>query len=251
MRNFDTLQGGSRARLTRYRHALARSLETIRGCRTPEDAERFITAAGYTSPLNHRGPWMGDAHGLTIKPDASSVSAPWGLVDGWRDMGDAGDIVTMRHNGWYADEYGDTVYRGHVWQLPARDGRPNYVAGYVEDQGTVGGIDGTRAGGYVVLECYRGALVLYDEKEDAARAGDALAESAAEEAREYDARWQEASRHDAERERERDRLAGAHLSAGNILHAWRAQRATGGPLAPEVCALLRLKLDDARAEMRD
>lgn len=50
----DILAGGSRRRLTKYRANLARSLETIRRHRTPEEAERFISMQGYTSPLNHR-----------------------------------------------------------------------------------------------------------------------------------------------------------------------------------------------------
>lgn len=65
-KTLDTLKGGSRVRLARYRKEHADSLATIRGCRTPEAADDFIRSAGYTSPLNHRGAWLGAAHGLNL-----------------------------------------------------------------------------------------------------------------------------------------------------------------------------------------
>lgn len=257
MNNFDTLRGGSRARLAKYRANLADSLETIRGCRTPEEAERFIEAAGYTSALNHRGAWMGDAHGLSgaleharKRGRVDSVSAPWGLVDGWRDVGDAADLVPMRHTGWYADAHQEELYIGHVWQLPARGGVPQYVAGYVEECGGLPrGMDLRRATGYVVLEHNGRGLVTYDDKEDAARAADALAEVKAEEAREYSERWTAASDADADRDAARDALRDARAAASNVLHAWRAQ-VKAGPAAPEICGLLRERLADARDDMR-
>lgn len=258
MNYFDTLRGGSRARLAKYRADLARSLETIRGCRTPADAERFIRSAGYTSALNHRGAWMGDAHGLSgaleharKRGRVDSVAAPWGLVDAWRDVGDAADIVPMRHTGWYADAHQEELYVGHVWQLPARGGGASqYVAGYVEDAGGLPrGMDSRRATGYVVLEHDGRGLVTYDDKEDAARAADALAEVKAEEAREYSERWTAADAAAADREAARDALRDARAAASNVLHAWRAQL-KAGPAAPEICGLLRERLADARDDMR-
>lgn len=258
MNYFDALCGGSVRRLAKYRAGHARRLETIRACRSPEAAERFIDAGGYSSALNHRGAWMGDAHGLSGTLDAmrergervDSVSAPWGLVDAWRDVGDAADIVPMRHTGWYADADQDGLYVGHVWQLPARGGASQYVAGYVEQSGGLPrGMDPRRATGYVVLEHDGRGLVTYDDEEDAARAADALAESAAEEAREYSERWREASDADADRDAARDALRDARAAAGNVIHAWRAQM-KAGPAAPEICELLRGKLADARDDMR-
>lgn len=224
MNRHDKLNGGSVARLAKYRRELAASLATIRGCRTPEAAEDFIASARYTSPLNHRGAWMGDAHGIgeqlqrAAQEKRDIVCAPWGLVEGWRDVGDANDISAVRHRGWYSDANQDETYRGHVWQLPARDGSPQYVAGYVED---MGGKDGTRASGYVVLECKRGALVTYSDKDDAARAGDELARIYAEESREYSERWQAAQREDDKRDEARDTLRTAHASARSHIAALR------------------------------
>lgn len=261
MRNIhDKLNGGSVRRLAKYRRALADSLATIRGCRTPEAAAAFIESAGYTSPLNHRYAWMGDAHGLSGAIAAmrergergervAQVSAPWGMVDAWRDVGDSGEILGRRYTGWYSDADASETYVGHVWQLPARDGAPRYVAGYVED---MGGRDGRRASGYVVLEHDGRGLVLYDDKEDAARAGDGLAESNAESAREYSERWQEASRADSEREEARDALRDARKEARDAIRAARELNAAGVACdaIAQTRAILADKVKAARRDMR-
>lgn len=252
----DTLRGGSVARLAKYRRNLARSLQTIRACRTPEEADAFIRSAGYTSPLTHRFDWMGAAHGLTIGAEAKArgyISAPWELVDGWRDAGEAHDILRFRdgHTGWYSDADGYGLYVGHVWQLPAHDGTPRYVAGYVEKEGRR---DDGRGSGYVVLECGRHGLELYDDKDDAARAADGLAERMAEEAREYSERWNEASRANDGREQARAGLRAARATASRIVAALRELP----PLSPDHAdpysiarAQLRASLDDARGTMRE
>lgn len=255
---FNTLAGGSRRRLETYRRNLADSLKTIRGCRTPEAAEAFIASAGYTSALNHRGAWMGDAHGIgeqlqrAAAEGRDTVCAPWGLVDGWRDVGDTDDVIsTVRHRGWYSDAEASEKYRGHVWQLPARDGSPQYVAGYVED---MGGKDGTRASGYVVLECARGSLVTYDDKEDAARAGDELARIEAEKAREYSERWQAARRHDDERDEARNKMKGRRAEARLIVAALRELPSVVEGVADRFSiarAQLSAGLDDAHGDMRE
>lgn len=249
----DKLNGGSVARLARYRRNLADSLATIRGCRTPEAAAAFIESAGYTSPLNHRYAWMGDAHGLSGAIAAArergkrieQVSAPWGMVDAWRDVGDSGEILGRRYTGWYSDADASETYVGHVWQLPARDGAPRYVAGYVED---MGGRDGRHASGYVVLEHDGRGLVLYDDKEDAARAGDGLAESNAESAREYSERWQEASRADSDREEAREALRDARKEARDAIAA--ARELCGRDGVERVRAVLADKVKAARRDMR-
>lgn len=242
----DKLNGGSVARLARYRRALAKSLETIRACRTPEAAEIFIKNGGYTSPLNHRYAWMGDTHGLSgaiahkrqSGERIDSVSAPIGMVEAWRDVGTAADILGRRYGGWYADAHRDSTYTGHVWQLPARDGVPQYVAGYTESDGT----------GYVVLEHDGRGLILYADKEDAARAGDSLAESAAERDREYDERWQEASSENDEREAAREELKAAREDASGMLDALRSLPAGAGRDA--VCRAIREKRRVMRVALR-
>ena len=254
MRNVhDKLNGGSVVRLARYRRNLAERLKTIRGCRTPEAAAAFIASAGYTSPLNHRYAWMGNAHGLSGAIAAmrergeriAQVSAPWEMVNAWRDVGDSGDILRMRHTGHYSDADGSETYVGHVWQLPARDGVPCYVAGYVED---MGGRDGRRASGYVVLEHDGRGLVTYDNKEDAARTADGLAESAAKDAREYSERWSEASRAHRDREDAREALCDARKEARDAIAA--ARELCGRDGVERVRAILADKVAAARRDMR-
>ena len=52
---------------------------------------------------------------------------------GLRLKGFADAISTrIRHNGWCADYWQDTVYRGIVYQLPARNGEPQFISGYAD-----------------------------------------------------------------------------------------------------------------------
>lgn len=54
---------------------------------------------------------------------------------GLRFVGFADEIAShaVDHKGWYLDlEIADEVYRGAVWQLPARSGRCVYVAGFTD-----------------------------------------------------------------------------------------------------------------------
>jgi hypothetical protein len=215
-----------------------------------------LLKAGLAGALQARshgiGNWSSYAHGIGDQLQRAAaekrdhVSAPYELVDGWRDVGDSADIISLRHAGWYSDADGSETYRGHVWQLPARDGSPRYVAGYTEDQG---GKFGTRAGGYVMLECERGALAFYDDKEDAARAGDGLAERMAEDAREYSERWQEASGHASDRYDARKDLKNARHAARVVVKALRETKDATGLDATR--ALLRDELAQRRDAMRE
>lgn len=91
-----------------------------------------------------------------------------------RFVGYSDEIVkSIDHNGWYCGDYQDEVMRGVVYQLPARNGSEQYLHGYADP-------------------CNEGAaflcVTLTDNKEEAARWADSMAENAAEEAREYDAK---------------------------------------------------------------
>ena len=179
MNNYDALNGGTRVRLSGYRYK-------ARQC-----AQRVAQREGRDSTLNnmpsdgwkrYRGAWMGDtAHGAHFAPGCDSVSLPASIADGFRDVGDSHDIVRMRHTGWFKDADACETICGHVWQLPARNGEPVYLAGY-EDKDAE----------YVVLEVNGKRFATYDDKEDAARAADGLAERVAESEREYNERWQAA-----------------------------------------------------------
>lgn len=235
---YDKLNGGSRVRLTRYRRKLAKSLETIRACRTPEEAEKFIQAGRYTSPLNHRYAWLGEEHGPTFNNDGTRAFMPASMLDGFRDVGAAHDIVRLRHTGWYTDTDGSETIAGHVWQLPARNGKPVYLSGYVEPEN-----------GYCTLDATRGRIATYSDKEDAAHAADALAELDAECEREHSERWQAARAADDERADARQELKEARNNARQAIAAIREQRKIGG-IAPAMCKILQDTIATARDEIR-
>lgn len=103
--------------------------------------------------------------------------------------------------GWYTDPHGDVFKDGTglcwgvVYQLPARDGKARFVAGY-----QFGGVDGgpcidfgtiyeeDRRDGY-----YSESTDEFDAARDAARAADSMAQIAAEDEREYQTAWQAGS----------------------------------------------------------
>lgn len=173
----------------------------------------------FTRALNY---WVCDEH------DAAA----------WRDCGAAHEIArtsdSMRrwdHTGYYADDFQDKLYIGHVWQLPARNREPQYVAGFANPYGLV----------YLSASNYR--LDIFDSREDAARAGDRLAEIMAEHARDYSAAW-------AAEQSARDDASQAFHNAREALAALREQKALGA-VGSRVCSMLRAKFQDAHRAARE
>jgi len=95
----------------------------------------------------------------------------------------ADEIISLRHRGWYCDEIQNETIRGVVFTLPKSRG---FLAGYTMGKGMTSGLD----------------LDIYETAEEAARAADGLAQSVAEQEREY----QELERA-KERQEEETRLA--------------------------------------------
>ncbi|HEV2327622.1 MAG TPA: hypothetical protein VGY56_02410 [Verrucomicrobiae bacterium] len=89
----------------------------------------------------------------------------------FRECGDADRIIRLRHRGWFVDNFQDSTTRGMVLQLPARKGKTLYLAACSDPWNK----------NCAIIEMY-----FYDEKEDAARAADGLAERYAENSREGD-----------------------------------------------------------------
>lgn len=135
---------------------------------------------------------------------------------GLRFVGFADEIVSLRHNGWYADEFQDEIYRGAVYQLPARRGESVYIYGY-DDPNNEGA-----------------ALLSFDwtaDKEDAARWADSLAERAAGSDREC---------REAQHARMMYEDAGEELkSLRRRLMALCRELRDEANLPPEICATLR------------
>lgn len=93
------------------------------------------------------------------------------VTDGLRKVGDADDLVRLNHTGWYTDNWQDETVKGEVYQMPARDGKPVYIPAVNDPcNDDCACLDFTST---------------TDDKEDAARWADSMAESWAEREREY------------------------------------------------------------------
>lgn len=162
------------------------------------------------------------SHVPTVSDCGNYAYAPSDFMCVFDDIGAADEIVRgINHTGWFENNFGET-FRGHVWRLPLRtcdvdrDGDPRYgaarfIAGYTESCGS----------SYVVLDCVRGMLRLFDDAENAAHAGDELARIKAEQAVGYNERWEEASRANDERDSARDKLKAAHARGIGHIRALR------------------------------
>lgn len=193
----NSLTGGTRARLARYRAKAA-------DAKNPNCARWQFWRNSIASIA---------AHGPIVTACGGYANIPTCALDSLRSLGfidQIKDAPRIDHRGWFADADCSEVYRGEIWQLPARDGTPQYLAGYSEADS-----------GYSVLDVSRGNLTIFDNLRDAIHAADHVAEHFAEEAREYSERWQEASSANDEREHARKECAAeraeyiALMRAGN------------------------------------
>jgi hypothetical protein len=95
------------------------------------------------------------------------------VSDGLRYVGASHDIIRLNHTGWYNDNFQNETIHGEVYQLPARDGKAQYVPGISDpNNDNCACIDFTS---------------VTDDKEDAARWADSAAEQWSERNREYQA----------------------------------------------------------------
>ena len=213
--------------------------------------------------------------GLANRPKFPSLYAPRDpedyAPDGYRVFGFAkgnnssAGLTVEPDFGFYADEHCDITYypcvlirrtnERHVWAC---------VAAYWDDAAQDFIMDDTRARDFARSD------ELFDESEysagapniaeyelcqdarDALRRAINLAESDAEDAREHDAKWQEASRHNEQREDARRDMKDARLSARSALRSMReliAARVDCDAIE-ETRVILSAKLQRARADMR-
>lgn len=231
IKTYDILKGGARARLNTLRSKAEKmNTETIK-LRSGELRNRYRDAGTYT--------WR-NVRWTTLKADTSrnwrsvgkngryivmNISA----VEGLRDVGHADEVIRLNHRGWFADAHQDDTYRGHVWQLPARNGEPAYICGYADEDG-----------GAVILSASNGQLDVTSEKEDAARWADGLAERNARRDCEY-------SEADQKLQAALDTVAEHKAEAGQIIRALRDQKAVG-PLAGTLCTMLLEEFSSARRQ---
>lgn len=160
---------------------------------------------------------------------------------GLREVGPSHEVAPrlVKHRGWYRDSDMSETVCGFVWRLPARNGQSLFIAGFKDDR--------TDA---VTLDASRGRVCTFDSERDAAGAADELARIYAEEEREHDEKWQEASRANDEREEAREALKAARAEASRLVAALREQRKAGA-IVPALCDVLRDKVQACREAMRE
>lgn len=252
MRTHDILKGGTVqriAKMRRYRdewNAKQASGDKRYSYRTRLDDG----IAGILQARSHGIGKIGtDSHGQHYTGDGRMVCDDRTL-SGLRDCGAVDELFPrlFDHKGWFADDFEDEIWRGRVWQLPARNGECLYLAGYTRPN----------AGDAVIgLRIFRednpgDRWDAYANARDAAIRADSMAERDAEESRQYSERWQEASRHDNEREDARQELKDARMSARSALRSMRELIAAqvSCDAIEETRVILSAKLQRARADMR-
>ncbi len=153
--------------------------------------------------------------------------------------------------GWYTDPYGDVFKDGTglcwgvVYQLPARDGKARFVAGYIfggcsDDLPTV---DFGRIYEEDARDGHNDSPQDYDAARDAARAADSMANHAAEEEREYQSAYGAGSRYADLGEQ----AATARKAALAILKERHAVKGMGA--YPALCEAIRAKVADYRRDI--
>lgn len=151
--------------------------------------------------------------------------------------------------GWYSDnDQNETIY-GVVYQLPARDGKARFVAGYASNDDCDGlpTLDfGTIYSENMRGDFYNESAVDLEAARDAARAADSMAQSAAEAEREYQAAWQAGSQF-----AERAETIAANRKAALELLAERRRAATAGKgeAFQAICGAIRDKVESLLAEI--
>jgi hypothetical protein len=132
----------------------------------------------------------------------------------------ADKIAHLNHEGWFIDDdFQDETYRGVVYQLPARDGKAQYVYGYADPCND---------------DCALLCFDVTDDKLEAANSADNFAESFAEEARDYSRASNAGRRYEELADEIKDMRKDA-LAIGEEMRAARKTKLK----APTICATLR------------
>lgn len=166
------------------------------------------------------------------------------------------------HTGWHTtdDNWTGETLRGGVWQAPGKGGAARLLYGYAEFEGRGEMNPGSAA--LVVSDVvsvpmaddWRGDLLGADETADAARWADGLAESTAEDRRDYDSAYQQ-GRRAAERDNAAAEARRELLPLLAELRTLRRSRVAGE--TPAACRALRATVDSlletisAKREKRD
>jgi hypothetical protein len=149
---------------------------------------------------------------------------------GFRIVGDSGEVNTRQgHNGWYCDIWQEETVTGVVLQMPARNGEPRYFPA----------VKWSDREGVTLYP-----LDIYDNKEDAARAADHIAERIGEEEREYSLK----DRAEQDIEDAREEIKAAREERRALVAEMKQQDRNAA--RPAICAALRKQLADLKRQSR-
>jgi len=169
---------------------------------------------------------------------------------GFRLVGNVEPEKAQFHNsrtgelGWFTDPFGMSARDGTglcwgvVYQLPGRDGKPRFVAGYVmggmDDENPTLDLRDVRAGDYG--DNWGRDPRDFDAARDMARIADSMAQRAAEEEREYQSAWQAGSLYSSLGEE----VAAERADVLKLLQERKAAKGAADPSAyPTICATIR------------
>jgi hypothetical protein len=190
------------------------------------DKARYSAATGYGPAYEARG---SKQYRWIEKPSAC----------GLRFVGYASDIVRLDHTGWYVDNDQNETVKGVVFQLPGRDGKPLFVAGYEDWNNGRADSDGP-----VTLD-FGNVSLTHDGARDAARRADQIAQWIAEDEREYQAAWQAGNRF-AELGSD---IADSRNAIKALLAERRAAKAAKLLTYPTICDTIRRAVENALGDI--
>jgi hypothetical protein len=200
-----------------------------------------------TKVYNDEWPWARGAHNVT-RQRAPNEGYAWienPSAAGLRRVGYADECVPrysrcIDHKGWFINEFQDEVFRGVVYQLPGRDGRARYLAGY-EDPWNA-------PAAFLSLDIIEGAQHCEDDndaKRDAAISADEIARIFAEREREF----QEVANARNRFDEIPDEITGIRDDVRKLCAQMRkARKACAGLEVPDLCAAIRA---DVRSLLKD
>lgn len=199
-----------------------------------------VIETGLVNGESHHGCWSGPSW----KPAGMSTELRVcdNLTGYFRNVTEADELVRLNHKGWYVDSNYDETTKGIVVQLPARDGKPVYLHGCTDPWNANMALIAWR-------ECE-----WTEDKEEAARWADSVAESYAEMLREDHAK--EEAKHEIEQARERieeiritTRLLTREIKDVKRLNPKTKQAVS--PFTPAICDALKIRIRHLRSESHE
>ena len=183
-------------------------------------------AGKYVSPFKRGGIWGGTPH------QSGGYWLRWAETpETWSDLKGRADevLASVKHTGWYLDEWGDGVVFGIVRSVRMRGGR-RFLA-CISDP-----FNGDKYGnGPALMEVHEdGSPLWYDDARRAARASDQMAQQYAERERECQEKAMERFNAEEAADKAADTIKTARSEARELIAGIR-----GSTLAPSLCQRMR------------